>query len=187
MEESEGQWETLVQNENYEIYSDYPNQIRKKSNGRIIKECQQHGYVICSLNSKQFKKHRLIAIQFIPNPDLLPEVDHINRNKADNRIENLRWISPSNNSRNISSQKGIVYTFVDEISPEAIHVTEYSGNEFTDLYYHENMFYYFNGVQYRLLHITEEKSGTLLVNMRNINHRNVRIYYSKFKREYNLI
>lgn len=37
--------------------------------------------------------HRLIAETFIPNPDNLPRVLHINRDGFDNRIENLRWVS----------------------------------------------------------------------------------------------
>lgn len=44
--------------------------------------------------------HRLIALHFIPNPNNYLVVDHKNQNKLDNRIENLRWISHSGNSRN---------------------------------------------------------------------------------------
>lgn len=40
---------------------------------------------------------RLVALAFIPNPDNLPEVDHINEVKTDNRVENLQWLSSQQN------------------------------------------------------------------------------------------
>ena len=57
----------------------------------------QNGYGIVCLcyngDHKYCSVHRLVAETFIPNPENLPTVDHINRNKRDNRIENLRWAS----------------------------------------------------------------------------------------------
>ncbi len=35
---------------------------------------------------------RLLAIQYLPNPDNLPEVDHIDRNRQNNSLDNLRWV-----------------------------------------------------------------------------------------------
>jgi hypothetical protein len=49
--------------------------------------------------------HRLLALQYIDNPDNLPEVDHIDRNKKNNSIENLRWVSRLTNARNKSNYK----------------------------------------------------------------------------------
>ena len=44
--------------------------------------------------------HRLMAEAYIPNPDNLPYVDHIDRNRKNNTIENLRWTTERGNSRN---------------------------------------------------------------------------------------
>ena len=94
-------WETLKEDNDYEICKTYPYQIRRKSNKYIISEFENNdGYIICTLNQEQFRKHRLIAIQWIPNPDNLPEVDHINHIRSDNHIENLRWVTRSENNKN---------------------------------------------------------------------------------------
>ena len=49
--------------------------------------------------------HRLVAQAFIPNPDNLPEVDHINRKSDDNRVENLRWANDYTQSQNRGDMK----------------------------------------------------------------------------------
>lgn len=59
------------------------------------------GYIICSLKHKQMKVHRLLAIQFIPNDDLTKtEIDHIDRNRTNNSLENLRWANRKEQCRN---------------------------------------------------------------------------------------
>jgi hypothetical protein len=45
--------------------------------------------------------HRLVAETFIPNPYGLLEVDHINRDKTDNQVSNLRWVTRKDNMKNI--------------------------------------------------------------------------------------
>ena len=66
---------------------------------RIIKgEITKTGYIQVSLNHKRFKIHRLVATAFIPNPESLPQINHKNEIKTDNRVENLEWCTAKYNS-----------------------------------------------------------------------------------------
>ena len=49
------------------------------------------GYLCVTINEKNYSVHRLVAESFIPNPTNLPEVNHKNEIKTDNRVENLEW------------------------------------------------------------------------------------------------
>lgn len=77
------------------IYSEYLGDFLKTFYSR-------GGYVRVKLNygdrSKKFMVHRLVAMAFIPNPDNKPVVDHINRNRTDNRVENLQWVTQQENT-----------------------------------------------------------------------------------------
>ncbi len=82
--------------------------IRNKHTGYVFQTLpQKTGYIsVCVKNDKNETSacilHRLIAKTFIPNPNNLPIVDHINRIRHDNRVENLRWVTPRENNLNVT-------------------------------------------------------------------------------------
>jgi hypothetical protein len=53
---------------------------------------------IPGIGSKRVALHRLVAITFIPNPDNLPQVNHIDGNKSNNAASNLEWVSAKDNT-----------------------------------------------------------------------------------------
>ena len=61
----------------------------RDENGKFIKQIRY--YV-----------HRLVAETFIPNPYRLSEIDHINRDKTNNHVSNLRWVTRKDNMTNIT-------------------------------------------------------------------------------------
>jgi hypothetical protein len=69
--------------------------------GKLLKPIYVKGYGKINLFKnniiKQFSIHRLVANAFIPNPKNKPQVNHINGNKADNRVKNLEWCTSSEN------------------------------------------------------------------------------------------
>ena len=92
-------------NKNGDVFSVKKNKILKLRSDKdgyykvgLYKECKE----------KLFFLHRLIALNFIENPENLPVVDHIDRNKTNNNIENLRWSTYSDNSKNVKI-KGYIF------------------------------------------------------------------------------
>jgi len=103
--------------EEFKIINDYPNY--KISNfGRIYSEktkiflkpgVDNVGYLQTNFNNgvkkKYFRIHRLVAIYFIDNPNNFKCVDHIDKNKLNNDVNNLRWCSYSQNFMNKNKRK----------------------------------------------------------------------------------
>lgn len=86
------------------------NSIRYFSERILKPDIQPNGYLKIGIwNENGYKKyfvHRLVSMHFIPNPENKPCVDHINTDRTDNRVENLRWCTQSENLNNpITKQK----------------------------------------------------------------------------------
>lgn len=78
---------------------------RQTGQERLIRPgVNKYGYLEVTLykdnKSKTHRIHRLVAQAFIPNPGNKPCIDHINTIRADNRADNLRWVTHKENSNN---------------------------------------------------------------------------------------
>jgi len=93
-------WEPL---KNYTKYEISINNIRNATNKKSIKPHEDRdGYLIVNLTNNEGKNkqkaiHILIANQWIPNPLNLPQVNHKNGDKKDYNLQNLEWVTPSQN------------------------------------------------------------------------------------------
>lgn len=98
-------WKPIPAYDRYEI-SDL-GRLRHAKHKRILKSDFNNGYEVIRLSSYGGTKkvHRLVALAFLPNPNNLPDVDHLNGNKRDNRLCNLEWKSKSDNMKAFYANK----------------------------------------------------------------------------------
>lgn len=105
-------------NEIWKTIEDYPDymisnmgRVKSLKNGKetILKPMLgKIGYYYVNLTMNGKRKvhyiHRLVSIYFIPNPENKPCIDHINTDRTDNRIENLRWCTQKENCNNYNTK-----------------------------------------------------------------------------------
>ena len=103
------------------IYSEYLDDYLKTFYSR-------GGYVRVKLNygdrSKKFMVHRLVAMAFIENQDNKPQVDHIDRDRTNNDVSNLQWVSAKENSE-LAVERGsrdtMMYIFTNTETGEVLN------------------------------------------------------------------
>lgn len=92
------------------------NGVKQTFQEKILKTyiCKTTGSPMIDLwfmgKEKRYTVHRLIAQAFIPNPENKPEINHINTIRNDNRIENLEWVTRTENMNNPLTKKNLSKT-----------------------------------------------------------------------------
>lgn len=84
------------------LYSiDIDGNIWSYHNSKMKLKAHKSKYIEISLRKdgidRRYKVHRLIANAFIPNPDHLPQINHIDGDKYNNKIDNLEWVTNADN------------------------------------------------------------------------------------------
>ncbi|WP_082761580.1 HNH endonuclease [Bacillus sp. SDLI1] len=92
--------------------------LKKKTVLKTKIDGQGYAKVILYKEGKQVGRrvHRLVALNFIPNPENLPYVNHIDGNKANPKLSNLEWVTPKGNAQH-ALKHGLL--LIGEKSPKA--------------------------------------------------------------------
>lgn len=120
--------ESIMNIKGYEEYKVLSNGVVIGKNGNPMKpQMDNKGYLRIQLRgpSKEngvatFKVHRLVASHYIPNPNNLPQVDHIDGDKTNNSVDNLEWVSNEENQRR-AKERGVY------LKRTPVKILEYGG------------------------------------------------------------
>ena len=126
------------------IIKDYPNytintlgKVWSIKRQKYLKQDIRNGYPSVTLceNGLTYRSsiHRLVTQHFIPNPLNKSQVNHINGNKTDNRVENLEWITPSENTKH-AYETGLISSVSCCENKKSKHTTK-EHNQIMELHY----------------------------------------------------
>lgn len=127
-------WKEINNFSKYEI-SNYGN-LKNKDTQKILKPSIKSGYLCTTLIDnngirKPLKMHRLVALHFIPNPENKETVNHKNHNKTDNNINNLEWMTTTEQNNHKRKCKKEIQEL---ISSRAVWRVDKDTNEKLELY-----------------------------------------------------
>ena len=99
-------WRSIDGNVNYQVSNTY--RVRNAITGKILSDqsfCSGGYPIVCSYKDgvkKTFRVHKLVAMHFLPRPnsDIRLQVDHIDNDKNNNDVSNLRWVPAQQNMWN---------------------------------------------------------------------------------------
>jgi hypothetical protein len=170
------EWRKIGEYDNYEVSS--AGQVRNTSTGLVLKpQLGKKGYYMIGLSKngkkKTFTIHKLVATAFLGDSEGR-EVDHKDRNRQNDSVENLRYCSRSENNKNKTGNKGVIYEYIKELPEDAVPLVSYDRGcpgypniyTFEFIYYWDEFLYFYNGVEYRKMKRQEDKdTGALFFNV----------------------
>lgn len=94
-------WREITENSNYLISN--TGKIRRNGSDTLHSMRDKKGYMVTDLYKNGLRStkrvHRLVAEEFLPNPDNKPEINHIDGDKHNNYVSNLEWVTKKENCR----------------------------------------------------------------------------------------
>lgn len=123
---------------NYSV-SNFGYVVNDKFN-RVLKEKINHqGYHTIYLSKDNirtfFRIHRLVALAFIPNPNKLPQVNHKDENKSNNRVDNLEWCDNKYNSNYGTKGKRLTNSLTNRVDQsKPVKMIDLNTNEIIQIF-----------------------------------------------------
>ena len=129
-------WRFIEENPDYMI-SDHGRVLSFKGRSKLIlcAKIMGTGYETVILPNKgvciEYKIHRLVAKAFIPNPEQLPQINHLDGNTMNNHVSNLEWCDAYTNTSGKNGAKAVNTKFMidpkllktENVYPELLHVS----------------------------------------------------------------
>ena len=176
-------WETLKVDDKYEISNEYPYQIRKKDNGYVVKISKAYnGYMNVCLSGKTYGMHKVVAIQWIDNPNNYTEVNHKDAEHRDNyNKDNLEWTTHSDNLRLRASYVRQPFNFIDALPQDAAPLNEYKSYTY-DKYWFDyscDKLIILSRGRYRYVNISDNH-GRPQVSLVDVNGKQHSVFWNKF-------
>ena len=102
-------------------------------------DLMKHGsYLTVTLGSREDRQrvtiHSLVAKMFIPNPNNYPHIDHIDGNRANNNVGNLRWCTAKENMNNPITKERIRESLLDSPEKKRVPVASYKDGKLLRIY-----------------------------------------------------
>jgi len=139
-------WKPIKQNDNPKFIYEVSNLGRfrristrtgkpKINSGSLSTGYTHTRYVKVSVNKKTIMLHRLVAEVFIPNPENKPMVNHKDLDGTNNRIDNLEWVTASENMQHSADNKNLEKQLIgqEQRKTTIVHSTFVEKQEFIDL------------------------------------------------------
>ncbi|CAL6044636.1 Conserved_hypothetical protein [Hexamita inflata] len=164
--------------------------------GRIICVSQQsqvklyvvNGYFMVYLKNEsggaQFYVHKLVANAFLGMCPTGFEIDHIDRTRQNNCLENLRYVSRSDNLKNKTIYKGHLAEYFQELPVSCVQLKSYGKHVFENYFVDQNtkQIYSFDNNQFRKVILTANNNGTQFYHVKSTLGKDVSVCLSKLQR-----
>ena len=146
-------WEVLKECNLYEINKNFPHYIRRIGTTKPLVCTMYGGYINVEIFKRLIPLHRLIATQWIDNPYNYKVVDHIDGDKTNWHIDNLRWTNHKENARNRHTSKNVKLNLVEDIPSSCKPLDIYEGKRINNLYVDMKTYdiYKYNSILFELL------------------------------------